>query len=122
MTLWIAWSMLVSALIAVAAFAAERVVAYLEAPRRFVWIAAIVAAVVVPLAMMVRREAQPVRLAATTSVALIATTRGIPPVEPPVSRETGTRPNTAAAPQREVRAESAPRVAGVSPTAARPGR
>ena len=40
MTLWIAWSMLVSAMLAIACSAGERVAAYLGAPRRFLWTAA----------------------------------------------------------------------------------
>ena len=37
MTLWIAWSMLVSALVALAATASERAAIPLGAARRFVW-------------------------------------------------------------------------------------
>lgn len=55
MTLWIAWSLLVSALIAIAAFAIERSAAFYGAPRRHIWILALTAAAVVPLAIALRR-------------------------------------------------------------------
>jgi TonB family protein len=55
MTLWIAWSLLVSALIAIAALAIERSAAFYGAPRRHIWILALTAAAVVPLAIALRR-------------------------------------------------------------------
>jgi len=49
MTLWIAWSMLVSALIALACSASERIVALFGAPRRFLWMLAMVGSSLVPV-------------------------------------------------------------------------
>jgi TonB family protein len=55
MTLWIAWSLLVSALIAIAAVAIERSAAYYGVPRRQVWILALIVAAIVPLVIALRR-------------------------------------------------------------------
>jgi beta-lactamase regulating signal transducer with metallopeptidase domain/outer membrane biosynthesis protein TonB len=54
MTLWIAWTALISALIAIAAAAVVRVAAYLNAPRRFVWMIALIASAIVPLIFSLR--------------------------------------------------------------------
>src|SRR5579871_4782606 len=54
MTLWILWSIFVSAVIALAATAIERATMVARAPRRFVWIPAIVVAVAAPLALALR--------------------------------------------------------------------
>lgn len=55
MTLWIAWSLLVSALIAIAALAVERSAAFYGAPRRHIWIFALATAAVGPVAIALRR-------------------------------------------------------------------
>ena len=49
MTLWLGWSMLVSALIAIACSAGDRVAAHLGAPRRFLWLAAMLVSSLVPV-------------------------------------------------------------------------
>jgi beta-lactamase regulating signal transducer with metallopeptidase domain len=54
MTLWIAWSIVASILIAVAAFAGERLATVVRIPRRFTWITAMLAATVVPSALALR--------------------------------------------------------------------
>jgi beta-lactamase regulating signal transducer with metallopeptidase domain len=68
MTAWIAWSLLTSALVAIAAGALERVAGYAGMPRRFVVIMAMIAIVVVPLPLALR--AAPVRRAPTATVAI----------------------------------------------------
>ena len=54
MTHWLAWSAAFSAFIALAALAFERAAARLGVARRFVWIAAMLVAVVVPVAIATR--------------------------------------------------------------------
>lgn len=54
MILWIVWSVLISAFIAIAAAASARAGAYLWAPRRFVWMAAMIASTVIPLSLAFR--------------------------------------------------------------------
>lgn len=54
MTLWILWSIFVSGVIALAAVAIERVATFARAPRRFIWIPAIVVAFAAPLALALR--------------------------------------------------------------------
>ncbi|HEY9227610.1 MAG TPA: M56 family metallopeptidase, partial [Gemmatimonadaceae bacterium] len=87
MTILIAWSMLVSALIAIAAAAVERVAAHFSAPRRFVWIGAMIAATVAPVVIATR----PLPVASdVASVASVATSSSIPNAssKPAVSPET----------------------------------
>src|SRR5437867_5329537 len=55
MTLWMGWSLLFSALLGVAAAAADRSVTSLGAPRRFIWMAAMLAACLGPIAVAARR-------------------------------------------------------------------
>lgn len=59
MTLWMAWSLLISSMLAAAAAVLERAASYLGAPRRFVWIAALLAATGVPGALATRRAPAP---------------------------------------------------------------
>ena len=55
MTLWILWSLLVSALIAGAAAAVERGATNIRVPRRFVWLTGMLAATVVPSILALQR-------------------------------------------------------------------
>jgi len=59
MTLWIAWSIVVSALIAVAGLAAERICAAYRVARRGVWMAAIVASTAGSVLMGLRTKDRP---------------------------------------------------------------
>jgi TonB family protein len=54
MTLWIAWSMLITAVVAVGAAAADRVATFFGLARRFVWLGAIAAATVAPVVLASR--------------------------------------------------------------------
>src|ERR1051325_4466952 len=58
MTLWFAWTILVSTLLAAAAVAAERITAAHGAARRFVWITALLASVAIPVAVAARPSAR----------------------------------------------------------------
>jgi beta-lactamase regulating signal transducer with metallopeptidase domain len=54
MTLWIAWSALISALIAIAAAASAQAATYFRAPRRFMWMGAMIASTVTSLGLAFR--------------------------------------------------------------------
>lgn len=68
---WMGYATLVTAILCVAALGAERLVAMWQAPRRFVWLAAVLAATIGPALLAVRRTPAP-----TTSPLMVAT----PPV------------------------------------------
>lgn len=55
MTLWMLWSIATSALIATAAVALERAASFFGAPRRFVWLGALIAAMLGPAVIGLRR-------------------------------------------------------------------
>ena len=57
MIIWMAYAALIGALIAAGAFAVERLVASAGRPRRFVWLAALTLAVMIPLTGVWRRPA-----------------------------------------------------------------
>jgi beta-lactamase regulating signal transducer with metallopeptidase domain len=71
MTLWILWSILVSGLVALAAAAVARAAAYFDAPRRFVWIGAMLVATVAPVALALRYQPIVPTPIATTSTAIV---------------------------------------------------
>jgi beta-lactamase regulating signal transducer with metallopeptidase domain len=54
---WILWSNAVAMMIALAAAALDRAASFLELPRRFIWVAAVLAAIIVPTAVGMRRAA-----------------------------------------------------------------
>ena len=73
MTMWMAWSMLVSTLVAVAVAALERAVARLGLSRRFIWVGGLLAATIGPVAIAVRPATSaegPSRLGSTFDVGL----------------------------------------------------
>jgi beta-lactamase regulating signal transducer with metallopeptidase domain len=59
MTLWILWSIVASMLFSVAAVAGERIASLVQAPRRFIWLTAMVAASVVPALLALRHAPAP---------------------------------------------------------------
>jgi beta-lactamase regulating signal transducer with metallopeptidase domain len=79
MTLWIAWSALITALLALAAFGLERAFAHLGAPRRIVWIAAMTLAIVAPvlIALRVAPVSEAPRVAVASAVAAPAVEHAI---------------------------------------------
>jgi beta-lactamase regulating signal transducer with metallopeptidase domain len=68
MTAWIAWSLLTSLLVAIAAGALERVAGYAGIPRRFVVIIAMIAVVAAPLTLAL--QAAPARQASRVTAAI----------------------------------------------------
>ncbi|MXX36109.1 MAG: TonB-dependent receptor plug domain-containing protein [Gemmatimonadetes bacterium] len=77
---WMAYSALTAVLIAVGALAVERLVASVERPRRFVWLAALTLAVVVPLLPGRRQSPRP------TDVPAIKAEQAVPPATVSVER------------------------------------
>jgi beta-lactamase regulating signal transducer with metallopeptidase domain len=76
MTLWIAWSVLISALLAVAGAAVEQAAANLGAPRRFIWLTAMAGSALIPLVLSVRPVPAVVRSVVTPGIAPLTTPIG----------------------------------------------
>jgi beta-lactamase regulating signal transducer with metallopeptidase domain len=118
MTLWIAWSVLVSALIALAGTAVDRAAALLGARRRFVWLGAMVCATIVPLAAAIPRSSRSSEVVPRPALTTRALLAGEDLSEAPSAGDAGLMPTAAAAPQVPRRARvwdrafaDAPRVA-----------
>lgn len=78
---WMAYAALVAVLIAAGAFAVERLMASAGRPRRFVWMAALALAVVIPVAGGLRETPAPLAV----DVAADGPRHAAPPLTPPVT-------------------------------------
>jgi beta-lactamase regulating signal transducer with metallopeptidase domain len=96
MIAWMAYAALIGALIAAGAFAVERLAVSQGKPRRFVWLAALTLAVVVPMAGGLREPsskvvlpaAEPTEPAALETATMEAGPGSVPSLLPPASRAT----------------------------------
>ncbi len=77
MTLWIVWSMLVSALLAVAAIAAERWAIHVRAPRRFVWLSTMALVTLAPLVFALQSAPAPLPPASFVASATTPASNGL---------------------------------------------
>ena len=86
MTLWIAWSALFSALVAIGAVAVERVAAHFGAARRIVWVVALALASVVPALLALRPTSiVETHFVEATSVLPVASDHGPEAVTAPIA-------------------------------------
>jgi beta-lactamase regulating signal transducer with metallopeptidase domain len=89
MIIWMLWSVVFAALIGLAAAALDRIAGHFAAPRRYIWIAALVACAVVPAVLATRRvapAAAPAPLARPKSGESIATDPAARQVPSPIAR------------------------------------